>query len=380
MLQLEAVLFNDDPLSAANGLNLRRNAREFIPVPEWRRGLAGDPDRSPVAYARSVARRRAPTLRAQVRRTGQLGPSVQVRAVEPTGDASVLGSIRPRTIAIQPDGSSAFDRFELENPRLGQQGVGIHDVRWRWQFRSDPHQPWVDFANSEHRVYCVLGIPGLPWQQTPYAPANSQLPWTEVLHHACDWGAGAQTLDQAATLITRAVFDLGTDLVEYGCEVHGFPQYSLGVFHCSAFLDMLEGGAGRGRFVNCQDCATIVSTFSNILGCRLWQSGMGRGFFPTNPIIAIGTTDWGRACGWQGFNYHEVAWKGQCTSADPVFDACVLVDGDQDPARPPHTPLLPTNVSFGQPGDGGYRDHLAALAGRAACEPLPWTRQQRPML
>ena len=55
-------------------------------------------------------------------------------------------------------------------------------------------------------------------------------------------------------------------------------------FECTQFLDRLRGGPGLGGTVNCTDCAVIVSTFSNALGCDLWQSRMGSQQFEVNPI------------------------------------------------------------------------------------------------
>ena len=91
-------------------------------------------------------------------------------------------------------------------------------------------------------------------------------------------------------------------------------------------------------YVNCSDCATFTSTFSNVLGCDLWQSRMGPpvGQFALNDMLAIGSNVWQTACqgidGWSGsFSYHEVAWKGACLADDHIFDACLQVDGDADP-------------------------------------------------
>src|SRR5439155_18829125 len=84
------------------------------------------------------------------------------------------------------------------------------------------------------------------------------------------------------------------------------------------------GGPGLGKYVNCSDCATIVSTFANAVGCDLWQSRMGYGF-GLNPLLAIGFNVWQTACGWGSFSYHEVAWKDGCTANDPVWDACLQV-------------------------------------------------------
>jgi hypothetical protein len=100
-------------------------------------------------------------------------------------------------------------------------------------------------------------------------------------------------------------------------------------------------------------------------------------FFSINPILAIGGSNWEPACGLPGFFYHEVAWKGDCTLDDPVFDACLLVDGDLDPTRSPHTPFLPANMRFGNPGEGSYRDRLATPSARVLCIPRPETRHRK---
>jgi hypothetical protein len=373
--QLEAILFNDDPMSPVNGLNLRRDAWQPVAVPEWRRTVVGAG--SFAAYAIAEARRAMPTVRAQLRRSDPSLVAVDVRAIDPSG-TNVLGSLRSRRITFRPDGTSRFERFTLTGARLLDAGVGVHTVTWRWQWRPDAQQPWSSIADTTHTVYTVLTVPGPPWTQQPFGQANTQLPWTAVLEHACRWASSAETLDEAAARITEAVFALGPDVIEYGCAVLGSTQYALPYFQCMAFLDRLSGGFGRGRYVNCTDCATIVSTFANILGCELWQSTMqGNAPFALNETLAVGTSSWRTACDWRVFRYHEVAWKFPCTADEAIFDACLLVDSDPDPTRPPHSGVLPINMRFGRPGDGDYRDRLAAPLGRADCRPQPTTRQQR---
>ncbi|HZW53832.1 MAG TPA: hypothetical protein VFF00_07345, partial [Candidatus Elarobacter sp.] len=95
-----------------------------------------------------------------------------------------------------------------------------------------------------------------------------------------------------------------------------------------------------------------------------------------------GSNTWQTACagidGWSGsFGYHEVAWTGACAAGDHVYDACLKVDGDADPTALPHTPLLPIDMRFGNPGDGDYRDRLCTPAGRPNCNPQPATRTRR---
>ena len=205
---LEAVAFNHDPADAAtSALNVRRNATVPGRVPEWVRG-----DRESVAaYAINPTRGQTITIRAQLRRTGSGPPSVEVRAIGPGSQGNVLGEVTPRVVTFLGGGVSAFEIFELRNVRLAALGVGIHTVRWRWQLRVDPHQPWSEFAESSHRVFSVLSVPRAPWQQQLFVPANTQLPWTDVLEFACRWAGSARTLDDAATRVTEAVFGLGGD-------------------------------------------------------------------------------------------------------------------------------------------------------------------------
>lgn len=417
-VELLAIGFNHDPGTTADALGVRRNAQEFVAAPEWRRGQSVEPGDSVAAYALEATRGRTLTIQVRLRsldpalrtfevraREAPLSPLLQAwlaatleplapwpayyvaafqelyrRLVEAT--APVLGTVRPRSVTVGPDGQSGFETFELDGPTLWTRGVGVDDVRWQWQFRRDPAGPWTAFAETAHRIYSVLAAPGPPWQSAPHDPANTQLPWTEVLDHACRWARGAHTRDEAAARITRAVYALGPGRVEYGCAIGGLSQYTAlaaPFFFCTAFLERLRGGLGNGRYVNCTDCATIVSTFANALGCDLWQSRMGVGVvFPVNAIRTIGGTGgWTVPCSWPGFSMHEVAWEGACTASEEIFDACLEVDDTIDPTRPPHRPLLPANLRFGLAGERLYRDRLATPAGRALCEPQPDSRQRR---
>ena len=113
---------------------------------------------------------------------------------------------------------------------------------------------------------------------------------------------------------------------------------------------------GMGEKVNCTDSANTVSTLANVLGCDLWQSRM-ESIFRLNPMIAIGYSSW--AVPFNGsFSYHEVAWKGACTSAEQVFDGCLQVDADADPTSAPHTGLLAINMVFGNCTTMDYRLRL----------------------
>lgn len=52
MISMEAIKFNHNPGSATHdAFNIRRNATQFVHVPEWRRFISVNPEDSPAAYA-----------------------------------------------------------------------------------------------------------------------------------------------------------------------------------------------------------------------------------------------------------------------------------------------------------------------------------------
>lgn len=394
---LEAIKLNHDPGAASNdALNLRRDRTTFVDVPEWRRGVSVNPEDSPAAYSIADAGRNQLTIQAQFSVSRDSPRSVEIRAVDPTVDppggggclgflrrliailvravaGNVLGEVAAQTVSLPSAGGlTPFVTFRLVNGRLGSVGVGIRTTTWRWQYRPTGSSAWTDFATSNHRIYIVLSTPTAPWQQQPYDPSNTQLPWTVALDHACNWAVLKTSRVTAARAITRAINDLGPSRIRYDCPGGGSTHYGGDI---SALIDRIRGGPGRGQYVNCSDCATFVSTFANLVGCDLWQSQMGWGF-GLNPGLAIGWPTWEPTFP-LGFSYHEVAWTGACDRADRVYDACLELDGDANPTAPPHTAWLPVNVVFGSPGTGQYLDRLVPPASRAACVPQPSTRKRR---
>lgn len=417
-VRLLAIKFNHDVNSATDdAFNIRKNGDEIVIVPEWRAGSTITEPDSVAAYALQSTRGNRITIQAEFASDEPALTAVAIRAIQPPqpvpvlwlqsllsplrlspplysyyfqlysalwqmltpNPPNVLGEVKAALVTFQA-GQSGFVPLELQNTRIATVGVGIHPVIWRWQFRRNFLSPWVEFATTHHRIYTALDVPKLPWVQLPFDRRNTQLPWTQVFDHACSWSDGASSVDDAAGAVTRAVYGLGNGLLEYDCVGLSGPHYTASalvssppLFYCTNFLQRLRG-LYPDRYVNCVDCATIVSTFANILGCDLWQSRMGY-FFELNPTRAIGSRDWVSACGADFFFMHEVAWKDECNDANQVFDACVEVPRNINPLI--LQPMLPINMVFGGPGDGGYRDHLASAPGRAKCQPRPETRQHK---
>ncbi len=390
-LLLESVAFNlRRPPGTGQALDLRRNAGQILAVPEWQRGVSVVPQNSLAAYAVDASRGRRIRVAAEFVNLNPLLSQVQVRAtaVRDGFAPPVLPDLAARSVFFGAARLSGPQVFETIAPIPPSIGVGIHTLRWQWELRATPFEPWQPFALTQHRIFTTLREPTLPWMAAPDTPFNTQQPWTDVLEHACLWAAGARTVAEAARRVTAAVNALGGRLVFYDCPGLGATHYTrytpAVVFECTDFLELLNGGLGNGTLVNCVDCAAITSTFANILGCDLSQSGMfdpGGQVFELNPILAIGSEVWQTACGWPGFAYHEVAWEGACTAANDVYDACLQVNASPDPARPPRVPVLPADMQFGFSGQHQYRDRLCTPAGRPRCEPQPaTTRRRRPVI
>jgi hypothetical protein len=183
------------------------------------------------------------------------------------------------------------------------------------------------------------------------------------------WASGAKELDDAAGRITQAVFDLGKSLVTY-CSGS---SYADDTFDCTSFLSLFRDHKGLGQTLNCSDCATIVSTFANALGCDLWQSRIDSNhIFTTNYIRLIGEPSFDKV----DFAFHEVAWKDECSFNNDLFDACLELDDDGKPTRPPETAVLAVKMIFGTSRTGGYRFRLAPPLPDF-CQPAPDKRQRR---
>lgn len=399
---LQAIAFNSDSANiSSDALNIRRNASQPVTVPEWQRGTTFTAADSLAAYSLEDAIGRPVTIRARFSRLLPQIAFAEVRAVQaplpwllttdgPPGAwvqmllqtrINVLGEVAPETVVFRPDGDSEFVNFTLRNTRLSSCGIGVHRVRWHWQYRLGPGMPWLDFAYTEHTIYTVLRV---PWMQEPADIANTQLPWTDVLDFACRWARGARTPVEAAAAITRTVFSLGNSVLSYDCTL-GATAYAFEVFLLSELIELLRGGIGRGHYVNCSDCAAIVATFANAVGADLWQSRMGGalasslGYFPVKPVRVIGSFTWGQPCGWwPGWTFHEVAWSDECVADDPVFDGSLQLD-----LYPPYRiPTMPTDLSFSfaRQWEWLYRPLLVPPYGWPLCEPMPSTRRRRPVI
>jgi hypothetical protein len=348
---IEAIKFDYDRTSAArDALTIRRNADDEITPPEWRRQENGRPLTSPAAYARTQGNRL--TIAVQLRRTSTASDgTVRVSA----RGGGILGRVVQDTIVFPSQSTfSDFKVFELFGATIGSVGVGKHDITWDWSLTTDsgttPQQ-------TTHQIYTLLDLPKAPWGQSGSTFPGYQVPWTDGLRWACDWAAGATTLDDAAARITRELHRLGQTKLQFdtraGAPSHFTKPGGYKTFYCTRFLRLLGSDTTVKALVNCVDCAVFVSSFVNILGGDLDQARMGPNF-NTNLILGIGLPEPYRTT----FTFHEVAWKPPANERAQLFDCSLQVDA-LDPADDHfESPMLGLGIPLGNAVGTQYHHHF----------------------
>lgn len=369
IVQLDRIDFDHTPLAAAtDALSVRVNATQ--PAGPWTR--AAGPNKA--AYALVPTTGQQLTINATFTFNPALplpGASLMVRAVPVGGAMSVLGSVGATPIPIPAGGggSSAPTPLPLTAVTIWNHGVGRYDVSWQWQMQLTAGGTWIDFDRSDHTIYVILDLPRSPWGQASDAPHQLLWPWTQVLDWACVWAHGVKvtsTADQAAATaakrIEQGLFDLGTR-ANVPLEYYGLTQYTpsdsgVGQFFLTDFLALLAGQPAPGRMgVNCTDCAAAVVTFANALGCglelhRIQRNDGGVGF-DTNPTVKIGDA----APSGDFFGQHDIAIRrGATANTHHVYDACLMVDHDSNPAS-----LKSSNLGLAH---GGVRGPFSVVSAK----------------
>jgi hypothetical protein len=330
-----------------------------VAVPEFQAGVRNEP----ACYLAGTL----PRIQVVLRRLPAFAPGTYT-----VGATGSHGGVRYKDVTpvFNASGLSQTIEFELMWPLPSTVERAAVSIDWYARLTPGPAKT-AAIGSAVHRIYIILARPTAPWTQ--------QQPWVAALELACGWAAGANNVDDAARLVTEKYN--GSGRVSYD-TVGGWTMYGSSTFNLTEMLERLNGGVGLGEKVNCTDSANTVSTLANVLGCDLWQSRMeSNASFALNPVIAIGYNVWAVPFGF-GFSYHEVPWKGACTDNENIFDGCLKVDADADPTQPPHTPLLPTNMLFGDCSTLNYRRRLCppSANGCPNCQAQPGTRQRRAIL
>jgi hypothetical protein len=274
--------------------------------------------------------------------------SIRVRAHAVVGD-SVVEGVEATLVALSGEHTL---RLRVNNAT----GIGRHPLVLRWEFASSAGDDWEVFAFSHHVVYFLFSTPRQPWD------AGINPPWQTCLDWACTWAADARTPTEAAGRIVAALYRLGgtssgaSGTIQY--EMTGSSNYTTATkFELGAFLDLLEGRPQRGYKLNCSDCAAVVSTFANALGCDLDQVKLipSTRYLESNMLWLIGRAEPESFSGENEFTMHEVAWAGPIDANGSVYDACLMLDAGPDP----------TSVAYGK-----VWENIAGLLFGQADQPL----------
>lgn len=369
MIRIESISFNHEPSATVrDALKIRKNQDVDVSAPEWITGMSRASD-SPAAYTMDQLRTGGLTINVKFKRDSSDLPNVTVNAAAVGGH--ILGNLAPKTISF---GSSLtfFQTFDIQPAVVPS--VGLWDIAWNWRIAGVP------FQTTNHRIYILVGAPQPPWGQLGSSFAGFQVPWTDVLDHACRQAQGARTVNEVAERLTRWVNSLGGSKLQYA-ELTGnstFTIPNMTTFMCRRFLDVLASGPGVKANVNCTDCATILSSFANILGCNLTQSRIESNIsadFDTNPVQKIGQTVHNR----QRFTFHELAWRFPTNGGSAsLYDSCLQFDGDNNFTDRNFLGTLAVDRPFIDSATGGYRRSVIAptLAG-AATEEQAYSRMRR---
>ena len=280
---------------------------------------------------------------------------------------NVLGEVTEKEISFDSAGNSGLELFTLKYHKLATTPVSIHFTTWNWQAYEGG--AWIDIGSTQHKIFVVLQLPKTPWQQGGISANNQQLPWVDALDKACTWALGANTLDEAAEKITKAI-NTRPNASYTPSTIFGSTNYNL-----TGYLSALDASA---NFVmNCRDSANAVATFSNLLGTNLYVGKFDTLF--TRPFLTLSGNP-GVAADWVTWNWawHEIVWVQSTMSSDGlIYDGCLRVDVDDNYSDNVHVAQHPIKMKFGTINDGsGYRYRLIDTGSGT---PSPPTKQ-RPLI
>lgn len=251
-------------------------------------------------------------------------------------------------------------------------GFSKQDISFVWKYK-DVNGSWVEIKTIPVTVYFIPAKPNLPWMITGKESNynSNQNPWTAALDMLLGWGVEGKT---STTEISKQITSYVNSSISLEYDINrGASLLTIGdrgqFFDCSTFISSV----GTKQIINCTDCATIVSTFANLLGANLYQVCFGKrdragfiGFF-CNTIKAIGYEgqwQYPFACDKNGnrvdisntkdaaygtFAYHEIAFAAGKSYNKKIYDACLKVDNNaikEGNKRGKEVGSLPADIQF----------------------------------
>lgn len=347
------------PAGEADAIALALSGTQLVPKPEWDTGSS-----NPCAYCIDAVKGKKITIKVNLTCSDPSVASMKVRALDKSG-STLLGDSDEVTATFRY-GRASGTIMTFPRHALAGKGVGKHALQLEWQCYDQGG--WKKMVVTNHVMYTLLAYPNEPWLSRN---GSTQYPWVSMLDKACTWAAGKKTPAEVAGAIEQKVNGgLG---IEYDTSGWGQSYYCTGTgyFALGSFLKLTS------KLVNCTDCATIVTTFANALGCDLHEARMedpaltNKQQFTFVEMKSIGKKVWQSG----SFSYHEVAVeKRSAVSRNQdraVYDACCTLNGSATPASASgRDPVLSNGMNFSDFDDGApiprtiaarssYREHFA---------------------
>jgi hypothetical protein len=219
------------------------------------------------------------------------------------------------------------------------EAVNRYDVTLKWSFEAKGDDGWkaIPGATQEAklRIYGVLG--------NDIGTAAPNLPWVAVVDAATAKIAGTtKEPAEVRKILVQYVYEEMALRYDRKSGASAYTTYPSG--YVSARFDLTSFlKRSRGEIVNCTDCASILSSYANMIGAPLHYAIIGFSF-SLNPIMGIGSTTYGSPfdSGRMAFNYHAVTTHD---ASKTINDATLALDGDSDPKVAPQAKLLVQNVA-----------------------------------
>lgn len=270
-----------------------------------------------------------------------IGKTAQGRAAaQPTGLAAaglppirlVVDGTAGSDTALVAEGGQA--RVQLATSPVPAIARVDQSLAWHFEFKGSGGS-YVRIPGGEQsvtlRFYGVLG--------NDQGTAAPDLPWVAVVDEVTTRIAGKATdAPGARALLVQYVYEEMGLTYDRRAGASHYSKYAGGGWTSASFSLAAFLTRARGKVVNCTDCASILSTYANMIGAKLHYAIIGWNF-QLNPILGIGGMSFGSPfdSGRLSFSYHAVTSPDEALTID---DATLAVDGDSDPTAAPHTRRL----------------------------------------
>lgn len=308
-------------------------------------------------------------LTVQVENTGYDAVNAVLSVQEIDGEMNILGKVdfpgacfpAHQTIKVQENISISYLKIFWDQKRSHKQQ---RTLRWCYNTSVIGEQS-VWMRDTLHTFYFLPKHPIWNIQQGSYDENNKSYIWTDLLdacNEACEQYA-AKHDDKQTPKTDKEYVAAFTAELNHNSVFH-YDEWSGACAYFSYINESYSGAIKLKKYLwdrkqqvlhylNCSDCAAIVSTEACAYGIAAFVGHMKNenNSFRCNPIIAIGCSDWKRPFKDGCFRYHAVTVLDLfCSAQTEIYDACLCLDHGQHPGDTDlmneKDPQLPVGIPF----------------------------------